>query len=404
MAKKTLENASSAALNQCSPARAAKTGALLAPRKLAEGKNKAPQGLTSLEPWPLPLKPMQKDLLSWFASQARDLPWRKNRSPYRVWVSEIMLQQTQVATVIPYYERWLETLPSLTSLAKASEETVLKLWEGLGYYRRARMLKQAAEKIVQDHNGNFPNDLDSIRNLPGIGPYTAGAIASIAFDQKVPILDGNVIRILSRLTAFTKDVDTSLAKQQLWAWAEELVPVTNPGLFNESMMELGATICFPTKPLCPECPLKGMCRAFRLNQTEDFPVRKRKKAATSIQSVAGLILHQENILVIQRPSGGLWSDLWELPTYTVNNHASSENALREGLKKMGIHLKTLNPAGVFRRSFTSFREEITVFHTSSVTVENPLEKPSHWADKNKLKQITFSSVYGKILRKAGITS
>ena len=213
-----------------------------------------------------------KQLLSWYDRSRRKLPWRappgETTDPYRVWLSEIMLQQTQVATVEPYYQRFLERFPTLQALAAAPQQQVLRLWEGLGYYRRARSLHAAAKEIVQHHDGRFPENPELVKSLPGIGRYTAGAILSIALDQRQPILEGNTIRLLSRLSGYTDDVTSGSGQKQLWAISEMLLPRKRVGTFNQALMELGALVCTPRQPKCESCPVMSLCQAYLKNQQD----------------------------------------------------------------------------------------------------------------------------------------
>jgi len=217
---------------------------------------------------------IQRKLLAWYDKTKRDLPWRNTKDPYSIWVSEIMLQQTQVKTVIPYYERWIKTLPTIDKLANAPEQKILKLWEGLGYYSRAKNLKKSAKIICKEMNGKLPNTVKNLQNLPGIGRYTAGAISSIAFGLKAPVLDGNVKRVLSRLFCINKNGTTSAYENCLWKKAENLLPVRRPGDFNQALMELGATVCIPGSPICQQCPLRTICKAFLKNKVNEFPPAK----------------------------------------------------------------------------------------------------------------------------------
>ncbi len=204
---------------------------------------------------------IQKALLDWFGRDQRDLPWRQTGDPYPIWVSEVMLQQTQVQTVIPYFRRWMKTFPTLQKLARSRQETVLKHWEGLGYYSRVRNLHRAAQQVVKKHQGRLPDTYEELIQLPGIGRYTAGALLSIAFDQPAPVLDGNVKRVLSRLFAISANGEASAHEKWLWDTSAELVPAKRPGDFNQAMMELGATVCLPKKPLCGVCQLQTQCEA-----------------------------------------------------------------------------------------------------------------------------------------------
>ena len=220
--------------------------------------------------------PIQQALLRWFRENARDLPWRKNRTPYAVWVSEIMLQQTQVATVIDYFNRFMKRFPTVEKLARARQDTVLKMWEGLGYYTRGRNLHKAAKLITSDYSGQLPDTVDQLQKIPGIGRYTAGAIASIAFNRPAPILDGNVIRVLCRLFCIDGNPMDTPVKNQLWDLADTLVHTKHPGDFNEAMMELGATVCTPQNPSCLLCPLKNHCQAMKTGRQHELPVKQKQ--------------------------------------------------------------------------------------------------------------------------------
>jgi len=243
----------------------------------------------------------------------RDLPFRRTRDPYRIWVSEIMLQQTQVATILPYYRRFLAALPTVRRLARAPLGRVLKLWEGLGYYARARNLHAAAKAVVRDHGGRLPRDREALLALPGIGRYTAGAIRSIAFGEPDPVVDGNIIRILSRLRAIGGDPGTSAAKERFWTIAAALVPKRRPGDFNQAMMEHGALVCTPRAPACGRCPIRRWCRAFALGRPGDFPARPPARAVPRRRGVVALVEKSGRVLVVRRPKTGLLGGLWELP-------------------------------------------------------------------------------------------
>ena len=253
----------------------------------------------------------QTDLLAWYDQHAAPLPWRENQDAYRVWLSEIMLQQTQVETVIPYFARFLAAFPTVHALAAAPLDSVLKLWEGLGYYSRARNLHQAAQKVSQDLGGQFPQTLEGLLLLPGIGRYTAGAISSIAFNQPAPLLDGNVIRVFARLTDLDADVTQPAVKESLWKLAEEWLDRTRPGDYNQSLMELGRVVCKPRAPLCASCPVSQHCKAFA-NGTQNLrPVKKRKAATPHYDVAAGMVWNDAGqVLIAQRPLDGLLGGLW----------------------------------------------------------------------------------------------
>jgi A/G-specific adenine glycosylase len=249
-------------------------------------------------------------LLAWFDRSGRQLPWRQNKDPYRIWISEIMLQQTQVQTVIPYFERFMTAFPTVSALAGADEETVLKLWEGLGYYARARHLLAAARIVVSRHNGDLPDDEKVLRTLPGIGAYTAGAILSIARQQRIPAVDGNVVRVFARLTGTAWQTGDPADRSRVNTLVLTLLPDDRPGDFNEAVMDLGATICLPQEPLCPACPLAGLCVAWREGIVHELPAKKVKKDVP-VERRTVLILHaRDRWHVVRRPDSGLLAGLY----------------------------------------------------------------------------------------------
>ena len=242
---------------------------------------------------------LQTQLLDWFKRHQRDLPWRRTYDPYEVWISEIMLQQTQVKTMLPYFERWIQALPTIQSVAEAEEDTILKLWEGLGYYSRARHLQKAARMIMEKHDGRFPSDYNDLRALPGIGPYTAGAILSIAFNQDYPIVDGNIIRFIARLLDYRENTRTSM--KPFWGWAKQMIPMGEARNFNQAMMEFGALVCTPKNPKCGECPVQSVCRAYTVGTVEQIPDRGPKQEKVSIQVAIAIITDpkKQNKIFIQ---------------------------------------------------------------------------------------------------------
>jgi A/G-specific adenine glycosylase len=264
--------------------------------------------LTQLDP-----KAVAPLLLAWYGKAGRDLPWRRTRDPYRVWLSEIMLQQTGVVAVIPYYERFLGRFSDVAALAAAPVEEVVELWAGLGYYSRARNLHAAARQVVEVHGGRFPQSLQELTALPGIGRSTAGAILSIAFDIPAPLLDGNVRRVLCRLFAWQDDPRSSAAEKQLWRWAEALTPAERPHDYAQAIMDLGATLCTPRSPACERCPLESLCRARALGLEEEVPRRRVKAAVPTRIQVALLLERDGRFLVCRRPLSGMLGGLWEFP-------------------------------------------------------------------------------------------
>jgi len=255
----------------------------------------------------------QKDLLRWYHKNKRDLPWRLSHDPYRILVSEIMLQQTQVDTVIPYYHRFLKAFPSFRALARAPIGRVLKFWEGLGYYSRARNLHALAKIVQRNSRGQLPSDPEKLRALPGIGPYTAGAILSIAFQKDYAVLDGNVQRVLARYFGWVHDLRTSQAQEALWTLAQSLVPKGKAGDYNQAVMDLGAIVCTPHSPRCEVCPIRSECRARKRNLTEQIPFKRKSKKLPHYQIGAGVIWKGDKLLISQRPFNGLLGGLWEFP-------------------------------------------------------------------------------------------
>ena len=253
-------------------------------------------------------------LLAWYDRNARVLPWRSDPKPYRVWVSEIMLQQTRVEAMLPYFERFLAALPDVAALAAADEPILMKLWQGLGYYSRARNLQKAARIVMEQHGGELPADWQALRQLPGIGDYTAGAIASIAFGLPEPAVDGNVLRVLSRVLASGEDIALSEVKKRFAGLIHAILPSDRPGDFNQALMDLGATVCLPNgMPLCADCPLSGLCRAFELGTAEALPVKAVKKPRVVSERTVFVIRCGDEALLALRPSRGLLAGLWELP-------------------------------------------------------------------------------------------
>ncbi len=262
-----------------------------------------------LERLPIPL-------LAWYKTEKRALPWRETTDPYRIWVSEIMLQQTRVAAVLDYYRRFLERFPTISALADAPEDALLKAWQGLGYYSRARNLQKGARVIVSDYNGAFPDDYAAIRALPGIGDYTAGAISSISFGQPRAAVDGNVLRVVSRLTEDLSNIDLPQTKRAITQELEEIIPTRAPGAFNQGMMELGATVCLPNgPPNCEKCPVNSICLAFSKGKQQEFPVRSPKRGRRVERRRVYLIFRDGKVVLRKRPRKGLLGGLWEFPNF-----------------------------------------------------------------------------------------
>jgi A/G-specific adenine glycosylase len=298
---------------------------------------------------------LSRRLLSWFTRFRRDLPWRRDRDPYRIWVSEVMLQQTQTAAVVPYFERFLQAFPTLAALAAADEQDVLRLWEGLGYYRRACDLLKTARLLAASH-GRFPNDPDALDGLPGLGRYTRNAVLSQAFDRRLPILEANSRRVLARLFGRTGDLSRGPEQRWLWAAAEALLPPRRAGNFNQALMELGALVCTPAAPRCPECPLAGDCAARRLGRQESIPARTRPSELVSLREAAVVVSRGERVLLLQRPPEGRWASLWEFPHAPLGDGESAEEGAVRLLPELtGLNARLGAELATLRHSVTRFR-------------------------------------------------
>ena len=369
-------------------------------------------------------------LAGWFGEHAREMPWRQTLDPYGIWVSEIMLQQTQVRTVIPYWERWMQTLPTALALAESSPERVLKLWEGLGYYSRARNLQKAASQIVTAHGGRFPEDFDSILALPGIGRYTAGAVASIAFNQPRPIVDGNVIRVLARLFALDGNARERPVTNQLWDLSTQLVEAAarrplpaiwrKPGrrfrcsgtasLFNQSIMELGATVCLPQQPDCAACPLRECCRARREGRVALLPNLGARPTPTLRRFVALLVRHKDRWLVQQRPKEVVNGQLWEFPNREVTSARMTPGQVARSLLGERVGRAPLQRFHTLQHSITRYRIALEAHRMDLEEAPEPAAPPEpgaaaapqpvhRWLRLAELEQLAFPSAHRKLLRR-----
>ena len=315
-------------------------------------------------------------LLVWYRENARDLPWRSHPTPYRVWLSEIMLQQTRVAAVLDYYRRFLETAPTVAHLAALPEDQLMKLWQGLGYYSRARNLQKAARQIVEEHGGTFPNTYADIRALPGVGDYTAGAVASIAFGLPVPAVDGNVLRVTARICGDSSDITSPAFKKKVTAALGEVIPTHAPGDFNQAMMELGATVCLPNgAPLCDKCPAAPFCRARLEERTGELPVKAPKKARRIEARQVYLIFRENAVALRRRPGKGLLAGLWEFPNELADG---SDHPAQWGLSPVGEER-----VGAGKHIFSHIEWHMTGV---ALEVDDPaLPEGWVWADRAALK-------------------
>ncbi len=341
----------------------------------------------------------RESLLSWYAKAGRDLPWRKGCDPYDIWVSEIMLQQTQVKTVIPYYLRWLAQFPTIEQLANADLQQVLKAWEGLGYYTRARNLHRAAQEVVQHHGGVFPTELEDVLALPGIGRTTAGGILSAAFNQPVAILDGNVKRVLARLVALP--VPPAKATNQLWQLSETLLDREHPKDFNQALMDLGATLCTPKHPNCPSCPWIPYCQAYNLGMQSQLPMRETSSPLPhKAIGVAVIWNEQGQILIDRRRPEGLLGGLWEFPGGKIEPGETVEECIkREIQEELGIDIAVGDRLITIDHAYSHFRVTLTVHHCRHLAgVPQPIESDEiRWVTLDEIDQFPFPKANTQII-------
>ena len=340
----------------------------------------------------------QKRLIRWFEAHKRPLPWRLKADPYRIFVVEVMLQQTQIKTVIPYYERWLKAFPNVKSLARAPIDKVLKLWEGLGYYTRARNLHKTAQEIVNRFGGKIPSDSETLMTLPGIGRYTAGAISSIAFQKPVPLVDGNVARVFSRLFNIKKDISKPETQKQFYAVGEKLVPRKNPGIFNQALMELGSLVCVSEIPKCSICPVKSLCLAFQKGDPAKLPIRSKGAPVKKIDMVVGIVRKNGKILIRKRPDRGIWGGLWEIPgTIRAKNETFEEALTQEFKETMNLSITILKKSSLMEHRFTHRRAFIHPFFCEIKEENRTNGTKIKWANAEKLKTFSFPVPHQKIL-------
>lgn len=345
---------------------------------------------------------MQRLLLHWFREFGRDLPWRRTHRPYEVWISEMMLQQTQVKTMLPYYHRWMERFPDVPSLASSSEEEVLRLWAGLGYYSRAVNLRKAARIMVREHGGRLPRDHQALLRLPGIGRYSAGAIMSIAFNEDFPVVDGNVERILARIFDVAIPVKQGEGLKAIWEVAERLLPGGDGRRFNQALMDLGAGVCLARKPLCEVCPVKGLCRALRGGVAGERPVSAARKPAIPIDVAIGVLVHEGKVLIQKRPPVGLMANLWEFPGGRVTNGEAPEEAVvREFLEELNVGVRCHSKIALIRHSYTSFRVALHAFWCrlqgdgGKMTLNGAVE--ARWVEVEELSDYPFPAANRKLI-------
>lgn len=337
-------------------------------------------------------------LLDWYLAHRRTLPWREKRDAYSIWISEIMLQQTQVDTVIPYYHRFMERFSDIKALAEAPQEEVLKYWEGLGYYSRARNLHKAAKVIVEVHQGEFPQTERELRKLPGIGPYTAGAIASIAFNQPVPAVDGNVIRLLSRIFAIPDDVTKPATLKKFQEIVQSMIVPNHASDFTQALMEMGALVCTPSNPDCLRCPVKDECKAFEEGNPLAFPNKPKKAAPRSERWWAFVLEDGDRLLVRRRPENGLLGGLWEFPWIPAEGDVDS--ALSLAIEALGLSARFQDTLPVVVHGFTHFTVEVCPYRYLSQG-GTPLDSSYRWVTVPELSQLPCTKIALRTLANLG---
>ncbi len=337
----------------------------------------------------------RRRLLAWYAKHARDLAWRQTRDPYRIWLSEIMLQQTTVAMATPHFERFVAAFPTVRHLAAADEQTILRMWEGLGYYRRARNLHAAARQVVAELNGQFPRDVPALMQLPGVGRYTAGAIASFAFDVRAPIVEANTSRVLARLTAYERDPASPVGQRHLWKTAEDLLPSLGAGRFNYALMELGALVCKPAQPLCDKCPVARRCQAFQQGMQNKLPRLRARQKPTAVREAAIVIYKSGRVLLRQRTPGERWELMWDFPRFELESEGplfAREEIVAKVREQSGIVCEPGNLLTTIRHGVTRFRITLDCYEAQfrSGRVSSTGEAPTRWIRPSRLTDFPLS--------------
>jgi A/G-specific adenine glycosylase len=350
-----------------------------------------------------PERAMAEALLDWFAAHRRDLPWRRTYEPYHVWVSEIMLQQTQMERGVAYFTRWLERFPDVASLALAHEDEVLKLWEGLGYYSRARNLHRAARLVHEELGGNLPDTVEGLQTLPGVGPYTARAVASIAFGRDVCVIDANVERVASRLYDIDVPVKSREARRQIEERCQALLPPGRARDFNQALMEFGSLVCAPRNPACDACPIRPHCLARTRGVQEARPVTAKAASPIPLTMATGVLVHDGRILAQKRLSDDIWGNLWEFPGGLVEDGETPEQAvIREFMEETALSVNRPVPVGAFRHSYTRYRVTLHAFAVTLLSDPAALElraaQEHRWATWSQLRELAFPAGHRMLIR------
>lgn len=341
------------------------------------------------------LKYLETSILKWFKFEKRDLPFRGTKDPYKIWLSEVMLQQTKVVSAIPYYNKWIKKYPTLFSVSQENINNLLKLWEGLGYYSRCRNFHQAAKIVCKKYDGKVPSDWETFISLPGVGDYTASAVLSIAFGKKYVTIDGNVRRVIYRLLGLKRA--TPFNEKRVKKTLERLIPNISPGDFNQSMMELGALICNPRNPKCGSCPLNYMCKAFKSKNPENYPQRIKKLKAPTYQYIAGIIRHNKKFLITKRDENSMLGGLWELPNFRVDVLSDLEKIYQEKIKDLfNIKIMKFNTIGIISHKYSHFTATVKVFNCMLFNLESFNGKKYKWISLKEVTLYPFSKINHKI--------
>ena len=339
-------------------------------------------------------------LLAWYRASRRSLPWREEPTAYRVWVSEVMLQQTQVATVLPYFEHWMKRFPTIAALAAAEEDDVLQVWQGLGYYSRARSLLRGARAVADERGGELPRSVDELMKLPGIGPYSAGAIASIAFGRRVPVVDGNVNRVLCRVFGLRGDPQRAPLKARIWQLAGDLVPDDDPGGHNQALMELGATVCTPRAPVCLACPLASGCVARSEGLTDRLPESAVRPKPVPVEMVAGLVWRRGRLLLVRPARSRWWAGLWQLPSGEVAVGESHDRAVQRVVREVAtLEAGTVTRGAMVRHAVTRFRISLHAFEIDGATgrLRSRPDVKLAWTDPEDLPALGMPAPHRRLL-------
>ena len=342
------------------------------------------------------VKTIQRELPRWFARFGRELPWRETHDPYRIWISEIMLQQTTVAAVRPYYERFLARFPDVESLALSSEEEVLRLWEGLGYYSRGRNLRKSAQVICEQHQGRFPDTVADLMELPGVGRYVAGAVASFAFEQRAPIVEANTLRLYCRLLGYSDDPRNSQGQQTMWSFAESILPTNEVGDFNQALMDLGSMICTPKAPDCPRCPLKTVCRALATSTQHEIPRKASRPDVTDVTELTVAVIAGNRVFVRRRGTQERWAGLWDFPRFACEpgeqNETRHTRLVTTHLQnEYGLAIAEVYPSMQIKHSVTRYRIDLRCYtaHLSGEAADR-LKTDESWVDRDSLTERPMS--------------